>query len=160
MQETQITYYKTPIGTAKIVGDINGIQAVTVLDEDIETSKEVPVFLQECVTQLEEYFNGERASFNLTVNPKGTTFQKKVWKKLLQIPYGKTKSYLEQSKSFGDVKAVRAVAVANGKNPLWIIIPCRRVIGSDGSLIGYAGGIWCKKWLLAFENPVKQHTLF
>jgi len=160
MQETQITYYKTPIGTAKIVGDINGIQAVTVLDEDIETSKEVPVFLQECVTQLKEYFNGQRASFNLTVNPKGTTFQKKVWKKLLQIPYGKTKSYLEQSKSFGDVKAVRAVAVANGKNPLWIIIPCHRVIGSDGSLIGYAGGIWRKKWLLAFENPVKQHTLF
>jgi methylated-DNA-[protein]-cysteine S-methyltransferase len=79
---------------------------------------------------------------------------------LLQIPYGKTKSYLEQSKSFGDVKAVRAVAVANGKNPLWIIIPCHRVIGSDGSLIGYAGGIWRKKWLLAFENPVKQHTLF
>ena len=160
MQETQITYYKTPIGTAKIVGDINGIQAVTILDEDIETSKEVPVFLQDCVTQLEECFNGERASFNLTVNPKGTTFQKKVWKKLLQIPYGKTKSYLQQSKSFGDVKAVRAVAVANGENPLWIIIPCHRVIGSDGSLIGYAGGIWRKKWLLAFENPVKQHTLF
>ena len=158
--ESKTAYYKTPIGTAKIVGDENGIQSVSVLDEDIETSKEVPVFLQDCVTQLEEYFKGERASFNLTVNPKGTAFQKKVWKKLLEIPYGKTRSYLEQSKALGDVKAIRAVASANGKNPIWIIIPCHRVIGSDGSLTGYAGGIWRKKWLLAHENPVKQQSLF
>lgn len=158
--ESKTAYYKTPIGTAKIVGDENGIQSVSVLDKDIETSKEVPVFLQDCVTQLEEYFKGERASFNLTVNPKGTAFQKKVWKKLLEIPYGKTRSYLEQSKALGDVKAIRAVASANGKNPIWIIIPCHRVIGSDGSLTGYAGGIWRKKWLLAHENPVKQQSLF
>ena len=158
--ESKTAYYKTPIGTAKIVGDENGIQSVSVLDKDIETSKEVPVFLQDCVTQLEEYFKGERASFNLTVNPKGTAFQKKVWKELLEIPYGKTRSYLEQSKALGDVKAIRAVASANGKNPIWIIIPCHRVIGSDGSLTGYAGGIWRKKWLLAHENPVKQQSLF
>ena len=162
--EQQTTYYKTPIGIAKIVGDKNGIQSVSVLDEDVISLEllniKTPKCLQECTNQLEEYFNGKRDSFNLTVNPKGTSFQKKVWKALLNIPYGKTKNYLEQSKALGDVKAIRAVASANGKNPLWIIIPCHRVIGSDGSLTGYAGGIWRKKWLLAHENPVKQQSLF
>ena len=162
--EQQTTYYKTPIGIAKIVGDKNGIQSVSVLDEDAISLEllniKTPKCLQECTNQLEEYFNGKRDSFNLTVNPKGTSFQKKVWKALLNIPYGKTKNYLEQSKALGDVKAIRSVASANGKNPLWIIIPCHRVIGSDGSLTGYAGGIWRKKWLLAHENPVKQQSLF
>ena len=161
---TQTTYYKTPIGIAKITGDKNGIQSISVLDNDAISEdflkQEIPECLQDCVTQLEEYFNGKRASFNLTVNPKGTDFQKKVWKALLNIPYGKTRSYLEQSKALGDVKAIRAVASANGKNPLWIVIPCHRVIGSDGSLTGYAGGIWRKKWLLAHESPVKQQSLF
>jgi methylated-DNA-[protein]-cysteine S-methyltransferase len=164
MLDTKTTYYKTPIGIAKIIGDKNGIQSVSVLDEDIVDTAllnlSVPYCLQECVVQLEEYFKGKRASFGLTVNPKGTDFQKKVWQSLLQIPYGKTRSYLEQSKALGDVKAIRAVASANGKNPLWIIIPCHRVIGSDGSLTGYAGGIWRKKWLLNHENPVKQQSLF
>jgi methylated-DNA-[protein]-cysteine S-methyltransferase len=160
MLELQITYFKTPIGTAKIVGNTNGIQTISVLDEDIETSTDIPYCLQECVSQLDEYFKGKRDSFNLTVNPKGTKFQLKVWKSLLKISYGKTKSYLGQSKALGDVKAIRAVASANGKNPIWIIIPCHRVLGSDGSLTGYAGGIWRKKWLLAHENPVKQQSLF
>ena len=160
MQETQTTYYKTPIGTAKIVGNKNGIQAVSVLEEDIDTSKEIPKCLQDCVTQLEDYFEGKTNNFNLKLNPQGTTFQKKVWNELLNIPYSKTRTYLEQSKALGDVKAIRAVASANGKNPIWIIIPCHRVIGSDGSLTGYAGGIWRKKWLLAHENPVKQQSLF
>ena len=160
MQETQTTYYKTPIGTAKIIGNKNGIQAVYVLDEDIETSSEVPECLQDCVKQLEDYFKGKRNSFDLKLNPKGTVFQKKVWDELLNIPFNTTRTYLEQSKSLGDVKAIRAVASANGKNPIWIIIPCHRVIGSDGSLTGYAGGIWRKKWLLAHENPVKQQSLF
>jgi methylated-DNA-[protein]-cysteine S-methyltransferase len=161
---TQTTYFKTPIGTAKIVGDQNGIQSITVLDDDAISEDllkaKTPECLQDCVVQLEEYFNGKRASFNLTVNPKGTKFQIKVWKSLLKIKFGKTKSYLEQSKALGDIKAIRAVASANGKNPIWIIIPCHRVIGSDGSLTGYAGGIWRKKWLLAHENPVKQQSLF
>ncbi len=154
------TYYKTPLGTAKIVGDENGIQSVSVVDEDLSTSKEIPECLQECVTQLDQYFSGERIDFNLKLNPQGTDFQKKVWDELLNIPYNKTRTYLEQSKALGDVKAIRAVASANGKNPIWIIIPCHRVIGSDGSLTGYAGGIWRKKWLLAHENPVKQQSLF
>ena len=160
MLEPQITYYKTPLGTAKIVGDENGIQSIAVLDEDVSTSKEIPECLQECASQLDQYFSGERIHFDLKLNPQGTEFQKKVWDELLNIPFNKTRTYLEQSKALGDVKAIRAVASANGKNPIWIIIPCHRVIGSDGSLTGYAGGIWRKKWLLAHENPVKQQSLF
>lgn len=158
----QTTYCKTPLGIAKITGTENGIEAITLLEEDalISASDKIPPCLQQCVTQLEDYFKGERVDFNLLVNPKGTTFQKKVWKSLTRIPFGKTKSYLEQAKSLGDAKAIRAVATANGKNPIWIVIPCHRVIGSDGSLTGYAGGIWRKKWLLAHENPVKQQSLF
>ncbi|MEO9570620.1 MAG: methylated-DNA--[protein]-cysteine S-methyltransferase [Polaribacter sp.] len=160
------TYYKTPLGIAKIVGDENGIQSVSVLNDDEfsivkeETNTKNPKCLLECKIQLEEYFSGSRTNFSLKLNPQGTTFQKKVWKELLKIPFNKTKTYLEQSKALGDAKAIRAVASANGKNPIWIIIPCHRVIGSNGSLTGYAGGIWRKKWLLAHENPVKQQSLF
>ena len=164
MQETQTTYYKTPIGIAKIIGNENGIQSVSVLNDDAISDKllhsKTPVCLQDCVLQLDEYFSGKRIDFALKLNPQGTDFQKRVWEELLNIPYNKTRTYLEQSKALGDVKAIRAVASANGKNPIWIIIPCHRVIGSDGSLTGYAGGIWRKKWLLAHENPVKQQSLF
>jgi methylated-DNA-[protein]-cysteine S-methyltransferase len=162
--QIQKTYYKTPIGIAEINGDENGIQSVAVLDDDTISDEllnlETPLYLQDCVSQLEEYFTGKRIDFNLKLNPKGTSFQKKVWEELLNIPFNKTRTYLEQSKALGDVKAIRAVASANGKNPIWIIIPCHRVIGSDGSLTGYAGGIWRKKWLLAHENPLKQQSLF
>lgn len=154
------TYYKTPIGTAEIVGNESGIQSVSVIDRDIDSSEEVPQFAKDCVQQLEEYFAGSRTEFNLKLNPQGTDFQQSVWKELLNIPFGKTRTYLEQTKKIGDPKAIRAVASANGKNPIWIIIPCHRVIGSDGSLTGYAGGIWRKKWLLEHESPVKQQSLF
>ena len=118
---------------------------------------DTPKCLQECVSQLKEYFEGKRASFNLIVNPKGTSFQVKVWKELLKIPYGKTTSYLEQSRALGEVKALRAIASANGKNPLWIIIPCHRVIRSDGGLGGYSGkgGVDMKKNLLMNEGFMK-----
>ncbi len=161
--ESKTTYYKTPIGTAEIIGDENGIQSISVLDEDISTlssTNDIPEVLQDCVTQLDEYFKGERVDFELKLNPKGTDFQKTVWEELLNIPYGKTRTYLEQTKHIGDPKAIRAVASANGKNPIWIVIPCHRVIGSDGSLTGYAGGVWRKKWLLDHESPVKQQSLF
>lgn len=160
MESKQTAYYKTPIGIAKIIGDENGICAVTVLDETIEIIEETPSCLKDCVQQLDEYFKGNRTTFNLKLNPKGTDFQQKVWNELLQVPYGKTRTYLEQTKRLGDVKAIRAVASANGKNPLWIIIPCHRIIGSNGSLTGYAGGIWRKKWLLEHENPSSQQSLF
>ena len=110
--------------------------------------------------QLNEYFTGNRKTFNLKLNPQGTEFQKKVWEALQNVPYGKTITYLEQSKVLGNVKAIRAVAGANGKNPISIVIPCHRIIGSDGSLTGYAGGLWRKKWLLEHENPTTQQSLF
>lgn len=160
MESNQIAYYKTPIGTAKIVGNKNGISALYVIDEEIKTSAVIPKYLQNCVQQLDEYFNGTRTAFNLKLNLQGTDFQQRVWKELLNVPYGETRTYLEQSKKLGDPKAIRAVASANGKNPIWIIIPCHRIIGSDGSLTGYAGGLWRKKWLLEHENPSMQQALF
>lgn len=152
-------FIHSPLGSTKIEGDANGIAVISVLEE-AEVSTEIPAELQEAVTQLQEYFEGKRTEFNFKLNPKGTEFQQKVWKELLQIPFGKTTSYLELSKKLGDVKAIRAVASANGKNPLWIVVPCHRVIGTDGSLTGYAGGLWRKKWLLEHENPIKQQSLF
>jgi methylated-DNA-[protein]-cysteine S-methyltransferase len=160
LESKQTAYYKTPIGIAKIEGDKNGIQSITVLNEVIEIAVEIPSILKDCVQQLDEYFKGTRTKFDLKLNPQGTDFQQKVWTELLNVPYGKNCTYLEQTKKLGNVKALRAVASANGKNPLWIVIPCHRIIGSNGSLTGYAGGIWRKKWLLAHENPSTQQSLF
>ena len=151
---------KTPLGYTKIEGNDHGVTSITVLNEDLTLSHSIPKELKECVTQLDEYFNGTRQQFSLKLNPDGTKFQKRVWKELLNIPFGKTLSYLQLTKELGDIKAIRAVANANGKNPIWIIIPCHRVIGSDGSLTGYAGGLQRKKWLLDHESPVKQQSLF
>ena len=151
---------KTPLGFTEICGDKNGISKIHVMDEEFEISSKTPKALKEAVTQLQEYFEGKRTDFSFKLNPSGTEFQQKVWQELLNIPYGKTCSYLDLSKKIGDVKAIRAVASANGKNPLWIVVPCHRIIGSDGSLTGYAGGLWRKKWLLEHENPVKQESLF
>ncbi|GAA4802882.1 methylated-DNA--[protein]-cysteine S-methyltransferase [Litoribaculum gwangyangense] len=151
---------KSPLGFTKIVGDENGIMSVSILNSEEKVNDIIPDVLEDCVIQLNEYFQGIRKQFDLKLNPEGTDFQKKVWDILLKIPYGNTISYLELSKQLGDVKAIRAVANANGKNPLWIIIPCHRVIGTDGSLTGYAGGLHRKQWLLEHENPYKQQTLF
>ena len=151
---------ETPLGIAEIIGDIHGLNSISVLNSNEAVSNIIPDELQDCVYQLQEYFQGERKTFNLNLNPQGTNFQKKVWGALLTIPYGKTMSYLNLSKQLGDVKAIRAVANANGKNPLWIIVPCHRIIGSDGSLTGYAGGLSRKQWLLDHESPYKQQSLF
>lgn len=155
----EITYIKTPLGITKIMGDENGISVISVSDEG-EISEQIPAVLQEAVSQLMAYFEGKRTTFDFKLNPKGTEFQQKVWNGLLEIPFGKTMSYLELSKKLGDIKAIRAVASANGKNPLWIVVSCHRVIGTDGSLTGYAGGLWRKKWLLEHENPTTQQSLF
>lgn len=165
----ETAFVNTPLGIVKIEGNENGVGLVLILQEDdpsteceqvTQISKTIPLELKTAVKEINEYFDGKRTHFTFLMNPKGTHFQQKVWKALLEIPYGKTISYLELSKQLGDVKAIRAVASANGKNPLWIVVPCHRVIGSDGSLTGYAGGIWRKKWLLEHENPVKQQKLF
>lgn len=156
----QQAYIKTPLGTALIEGDEHGISKISTLDGDVPLSDSVPDSLAEAVQQLEDYFNGRRRDFTFILNPAGTDFQKKVWQALLQITFGTTTSYQELAIKLGDVKAIRAVAAANGKNPLWIVVPCHRVIGSDGSLTGYAGGLWRKKWLLEHETPPVQQSLF
>ncbi len=155
-------FITTPLGLTKIVGDEAGISEVTILNDNTKDKLTdiIPEILEDCVIQLCEYFEGSRTSFDLKLNPEGSEFQKSIWSLLCEIPYGKTISYLELSKRFGNVKAIRAVANANGKNPLWIIVPCHRVIGSDGSLTGYAGGLHRKKWLLEHESPYKQQRLF
>lgn len=155
----QICFINSPLGITKIEGDENGIAIISVLSDGELTTK-IPKNLQEAVSQLNEYFDGKRTDFTFKLNPKGTDFQVKVWQELTNIPFGKTISYLDLAKKLGDPKVIRAAASANGKNPLWIVVPCHRVIGTDGSLTGYAGGLWRKKWLLEHENPTNQQTLF
>lgn len=156
----QQAFIKTPLGITCITGDENGVSKISILDDTVEVSQTIPAHLSDAVTQLNEYFEGRRNDFNFKLNPAGTDFQKRVWQALLSIPFGTTTSYHALSKQLGDVKAIRAVASANGKNPLWIVVPCHRVIGSDGSLTGYAGGLWRKKWLLEHECPSVQGSLF
>jgi O-6-methylguanine DNA methyltransferase len=155
----ETAYLQTPIGIAEFKGDENGVASITVLN-DKKPIGTIPVVLASAVSQLKEYFEGTRTDFTFKLNPSGTEFQKKVWDALLEIPFGKTISYLDLSKRLGDVKAIRAVASANGKNPLWIVVPCHRVIGTNGDLTGYAGGLHRKKWLLEHESPAKQTALF
>ncbi len=160
MSDFEHCFLKTPIGTARIVGNEAGINEISVLNEEVESTLDVPHVLIDCVHQLTEYFKGERKDFSIKLNPDGTDFQKRVWDELLSIPYGKRTTYMKQTLKLGNEKAIRAVASANGKNPIWIVVPCHRVVGSDGSLTGYAGGLWRKKWLLEHESPSGQTSLF
>lgn len=121
----------SPLGFTKIVGNEHGIASISILNSEEKPTDIIPVILEDSVQQLLEYFEGTRTAFELNVNLEGTDFQKKVWNALQTIPFGKTLSYLQLSQQLGDVKAIRAVANANGKNPLWIVVPCHRVIGSD-----------------------------
>jgi len=109
-------------------------------------------FTDNAAKALEEYFAGKRKEFDLPLRPKGTDFQRSVWNALMTIPYGETRSYMQVAQMLGNPKACRAVGLANNKNPIWIIIPCHRVIGSDGSLVGYGGGLETKKTLLSLES--------
>ncbi|PIE49035.1 MAG: cysteine methyltransferase [Flavobacteriales bacterium] len=145
---------------ARIVGDSGGISSINLIDGEENTSTEIPHALRDCVQQLQEYFYEDRKSFNLKLNLQGTPFQIDVWKALQQIPYGSTTSYQALSEQLGDVKAIRAVAGTIAKNKFLVVVPCHRVIGSDGALTGYSAGIWRKRWLLEHENPPEQQSLF
>lgn len=165
MSETYTTYYHSPVGLLKISGTNDYISEVTFHDTSQKAEgnkKHLPPMLINCVEQLIQYFNGERRIFDLPLNQTGTAFQQDVWSLLTQIPFGKTISYLDLARQTGDTKATRAVANANGKNNIAIIVPCHRVIGSTGELTGYAGGLWRKKWLLELEAKVAHgvQTLF
>ncbi|GAB3893686.1 methylated-DNA--[protein]-cysteine S-methyltransferase [Larkinella knui] len=155
------TTIHTPVGLAVISGNEDGITSVRCTHEPVIDSPFVPAVLHKCARQLEEYFLNRRRSFDIPLHPQGTPFQRSVWQMLAEVPYGKTMSYMELTRRLGDEKAIRAVAAANGKNPIWIIIPCHRIIGSNGDLTGYAGGLGRKKWLLEHEQVANgQLTLF
>ncbi len=144
------TRIKSPIGIIEISGSDEGIRSIVFLDSETETTH-VPVCLLECVNQLNDYFEGKRKHFDLKLDPRGTEFQLKVWEKLQQIPFGKTISYLELARMTGRETNTRAVGNANGKNMINIVVPCHRVIGSNGKLTGYGGGLWRKEILLKLE---------
>lgn len=161
--ELHTAYYSSPIGTLEIKGNEEGLQSLLFMKEEVEPTEKIHESIKEVAYQLDEYFTGIRKEFGLKLNPEGTDFQKQVWNELQKIPFGKTSSYLDISKSLGDENATRAVGNANGRNPIAIVVPCHRVIGSNGKLTGYAGGLWRKEWLLNHENGVihgKQTTLF
>jgi methylated-DNA-[protein]-cysteine S-methyltransferase len=155
MQDTIFTtYYHSPVGMLKISGTEHFISEVTFFDkvEKAEGKKKnLPPMLIQCVEQLIQYFHGQRKVFELPIHQQGTPFQQGVWNELMTIPFGRTISYLELARKTGDTKATRAVANANGKNNVAIIVPCHRVIGSSRELVGYSGGLWRKKWLLEHE---------
>lgn len=155
-----IYYYNSPLGTIKLKGDVDGIQEAQFEDDLLDEFNPVPTSLVPCVNQLQEYFGGHRKHFDLTINPQGTNFQLAIWRLLGNLPFGRTLSYLKLASLYGNTKAVRAVAAAIGKNPILVIIPCHRVIGSDGTLVGYAGGMNRKKKLLEMEGfPVQQSLI-
>ena len=165
MSEIYTTYYHSPVGLLKITGTENYITEVLFHDTTQKAEgnkKHLPPMLIQCIEQLIQYFHGERRQFELPLNQAGTPFQKGVWNELMQIPFGKTISYLELARRTGDTKATRAVANANGKNNVCIIVPCHRVIGANKELVGYSGGLWRKKWLLELEAKVAHgvQTLF
>ena len=147
-------YYHTPLGFARITADDNFITKISIRDEVHEQKPVSSPILNEAIKQLDEYFAGKRKVFNLPLNQPGTDFQQRVWQQLLLIKYGVTISYAQMSNQMNSPLAIRAIAAANGKNNLWIVVPCHRVIGSDGSLTGYAGGLWRKQWLLDHEANV------
>jgi methylated-DNA-[protein]-cysteine S-methyltransferase len=156
----EIVYYKSPVGVLEIRSNGNAISDVLFLNSwkgtkineaEINFVQPKSPVIKTCTKQLDEYFAGKRTVFTINTTQVGTEFQQTVWKELCNIPYAKTISYLELSKRIGNVKAIRAVGTANGNNSVSIIIPCHRVIGSNGDLIGYGGDLWRKKWLLQHE---------
>jgi len=150
-------YYKTPIGFARITEEDGFITSIYLLDGEFEAEPAETPLLKMAVQQLDEYFAGTRKVFDLPIRQSGSDFQQKVWEQLSKIEYGKTISYLQQSKFMGNPLGIRAIASANGKNHLVIVVPCHRVIGTDGSLTGFGCGVWRKKWLLEHEARVMGH---
>jgi methylated-DNA-[protein]-cysteine S-methyltransferase len=144
-------YYTSPLGPIKVQCSEEFVKAVVFCSEVVEKEHNEHTLLTQSMLQLDAYFNGQQNAFSLPIQQDGTAFQKKVWELLQKIPFGKTISYQQLAKQYGDLRAIRAVASANGRNNLAILVPCHRVIGSNQSLTGYAGGLWRKKWLLEHE---------
>jgi methylated-DNA-[protein]-cysteine S-methyltransferase len=157
------TFIESPIGPLFAAGDDRGLSCLLCENEyepDIKEGwEEDAAFFKDVAEQLNAYFSGDRTEFDLKLNFRGTEFQNEVWRELLRIPYGRTTSYGEMATRIGKPKAVRAVGAANGRNPIGIIIPCHRVIGKTGKLVGFGGGLDAKEFLLALETRHAQLEL-
>jgi methylated-DNA-[protein]-cysteine S-methyltransferase len=170
--KSYISFLKSPLGTLKITSSAAEIFSVSFVESDWQpTSYELPPIHQLCKKQLDDYFHDKLTGFSLAIsgnpgpgefiiNPEGTEFQKKVWRALLDIPRGATTSYMSLAENLGDPLAIRAIASAIGNNKIAVIIPCHRVIGSDGTMVGFASGIPRKEWLLHHEGAIPQLRLF
>ena len=168
---SETAYYQSPVGILEIQSNGNAISAILfvnswkgtkLIEDELNFSKPKSGAIKKCMLQLAEYFAGTRTAFDIDILQSGTHFQQNIWKELCNIPYGRTISYLELSKRIGNVKAIRAVGTANGNNSISIIVPCHRVIGANGDLVGYGGDLWRKKWLLEHEGKTANgvQTLF
>jgi len=154
-------YIDSPVGPLKIETNLTGLKSIQFIELLKSTNgQKLPEIMTQTISELDEYFVGRRKEFSLHLDPEGTSFQQRVWRELLKIPFGQTTSYLKLALQLGDVKAIRAVGGANGKNPIPIVVPCHRVIGSNGQLTGYAGGLPRKRWLLDHEAVSAQLPLF
>jgi methylated-DNA-[protein]-cysteine S-methyltransferase len=157
---TGLAYYASPVGDLIIESKEDKITVVNFLKDKKQEEIMTPV-IEQCITELDEYFYEGRKFFTVEIQLLGSEFQLKVWNELLNIPYGKTASYLDIAIQLGDINTIRAVGLANGQNPIAIIVPCHRVIGKNGDLVGYGGGLDKKVWLLQHEGAFsEQLTLF
>ena len=146
--------YESPLGVISITATTEKIIELSFVERALPVSSSIPGVLQSCLRQIDAYFQGELTEFSVDLEPEGTDFQKRVWRQLEKIPFAETASYGDVARSIGKPTACRAVGGANGKNPIAIIVPCHRVIGSNGTLTGYGSGIWRKEWLLEHEKKV------
>jgi methylated-DNA-[protein]-cysteine S-methyltransferase len=152
MEKICKAYYRSKIGLLEITGTAKEILSVNFVERKRPARATLPPALKICLCQLDEYFRGKRRKFSVRLRLGGTAFQKRVWAELLKVGYGKTASYRDIAKAAGRPRAVRAVGNTNRLNPVGIIVPCHRIIGSDGKLVGYGGGLWRKRWLLEHEQ--------
>ena len=150
--QTVRAIYKSEIGPLEVVGTHKGILTIEFVEDEFEADRNLPACMTECLRQLDEYFKGKRQKFSVPLFLDGTEFQKAVWRQLQKIPFGETVSYGDIARAIGSPQAFRAVGNANNKNRIPLIIPCHRVIGSDGQLVGFGAGIWRKQWLLDHEK--------
>ena len=146
----------TPLGVLKLSSDESSLKSITFDEEETANQQWIPDVLSETKKQLNEYFSGERNQFDIPLDPEGTVFQISVWNLLKELSYGSTISYSEIARELGEPSASRAVGMANGRNPVPIIIPCHRVIGHNGKLTGYSGGLERKKWLLLHDRKFSR----
>lgn len=154
MDTYYIGYYSSPVGYIKVEASKDHIVSLDFIDNKTSEDENHNFLITNCLNQLQEYFEGKRTQFDLPLLPSGTDFQRAVWNELINVPFGSIKTYKDIAIAINNPKSVRAVGGANNRNPIPVIIPCHRIIGSSGKLVGYGGGLWRKEWLLNHEKVI------